>query len=45
MEITFDIINGLCFGIEYVPADADEGLPNPCVIMEFACFRWILEIM
>lgn len=45
MELTFDIINGLSFGIEYVSADPEDDLPNSCVIIDFACFRWILEFI
>lgn len=44
MEVTFDIINGISFGLEYVAAAPDDFVPYPCVVVDFACFRWILEI-
>jgi len=43
MEVTFDIILGLSFGLEYVQAQDEVDVPNPCVIIDFACFRWIIE--
>lgn len=43
MDVTFHLINGLCFGIQYV--SPDEELPNPMVVVEFAFFRWIFEFI
>lgn len=43
MEISFYLINGLSFGIEYVAPD-EEDLPNPCIVLDVACFRWIFEL-
>jgi hypothetical protein len=45
MEVTFDVIVGLSFGLEYVAALPEEGIPNSCFIVDFACFRWIIEII
>ena len=42
MNITFDLINGLCFGIEYVGKNLD--IDESVVIVEFACFRAIIWI-
>jgi energy-converting hydrogenase Eha subunit F len=42
MDLTFEVINGLCFGIEYVSKDLDEDLEESVIIIEIACFRWIL---
>lgn len=42
MDITFDTINGLCFGIEYVPADHEAEIYENVIMVEFACFRWII---
>jgi hypothetical protein len=44
MEVTLDLINGLSFGIEYVSAAPEADVPNPCIIIDFACFRWIIEL-
>ena len=43
MEVSFDFINGMCFGIEYISADEEGGIPYSCIIVDFACFRWLLE--
>lgn len=45
MEVTFDIINGLSFGLEYVAGIEGTDIPNPCIVVDFACFRWILELV
>lgn len=44
MAVTFDVINGLSFGLEYVSAAPEADVPNPCVIVDFACLRWIIEL-
>ena len=43
MEVTFDIITGVAFGLEYVEAQEEADVPYPCIIVDFACFRWIIE--
>jgi hypothetical protein len=43
MEVTFDLIVGLSFGLEYVQACEEADVPNPCIVIDFACFRWIVE--
>lgn len=42
MNVTFDLINGLCFGIEYVGKDLDQDIDESVVILEFACLRAII---
>jgi hypothetical protein len=42
MSVSFDFINGLCFGIEYVGKNLDEGIDESVVILEFACIRAII---
>ena len=42
MNITFDFINGLCFGIEYVGKNLNEDIDESVVIVEFACLRAII---
>ncbi|MBT9137492.1 MAG: hypothetical protein DDT31_00023 [Syntrophomonadaceae bacterium] len=44
MEVTFNFIYGLSFGLEYVAADEEVDILSPCVILDFACFRWIFEL-
>lgn len=44
MNVTFDMIYGLGCGMEYVPASYEADIPHPCVIIDFACFRWIIEL-
>lgn len=43
MHISFNLINGLSFGLEYV--SADDELEFPCIIFDFAIFRWVIEIL
>jgi hypothetical protein len=45
MEVTFDLITGISFGLEFVPADAEVDVPYPCIVVDFACFRWIIEFV
>ena len=42
MNVTFDLINGLCFGIEYVGKNLDEDIDESVIIVEFACLRAII---
>lgn len=42
MNVTFDLINGLCFGIEYVGKNLDEDIDESVIIIEVACFRAII---
>ena len=42
MEITFDVMNGFGIGLEYVGKDLDKDIDESVVILEVACFRWIL---
>ncbi len=42
MDITFDLINGLAFGIEYVGKDTDEGIDESVIIVDLACIRAII---
>jgi hypothetical protein len=44
MDLTFVLINGVSFGLEYVAPAPDADVPYPCIILDVACFRWILEI-
>jgi hypothetical protein len=39
MYFSFDLINGLCFGIEFVGKDLDDGIDESVIIVEFAFFR------
>ena len=41
MNITFDLIHGLAFGIEYVSKDLDQEIDESIIIIEFACVRAI----
>ncbi len=43
MEIYFDLINGMSFGIEYVSANEEAGVEYPCIIVDVAIFRCVLE--
>jgi hypothetical protein len=40
MDVTFEMINGLSFGLEY--CGKDEDIDESAVILHFACFRAIL---
>lgn len=42
MDITFDLINGLQFGIEFIGKDEDEGIDESVIIVDIACFRTII---
>ena len=42
MSITLDLIHGLCFGIEYIGKNLEEGLEESVVVIDFACFRTII---
>lgn len=42
MDITFDLINGLAFGIEYVGKDLEQDIDESVIIVEFACVRCII---
>ena len=42
MNTTFELINGLCFGIEYVGKNLDDEIDESVVIIEFVCFRAII---
>ena len=42
MDVTFDFINGLCFGIEYVGKNLDDEIDESVIIIEFACVRAII---
>lgn len=42
MDFTVDLINGLCFGIEYVGKDLEAEIDESVIIVEFACFRCII---
>jgi hypothetical protein len=43
MEVNFDLVCGIMFGMEYVQADPEIDVPNSCLVIDFGCFRWILE--
>lgn len=43
-NVTFDLIYGLGLGFEFVPAAPEHDVPNPCFIVDVACFRWIIEL-
>lgn len=40
MEISFDFIHGIAFGIEYVPAFEDQ---DNTVILDIAIFRFLFQ--
>lgn len=42
MDLTFDVFYGLGLSIEYVAKDLDAEIDETCVIIEVACFRWII---
>lgn len=42
MEVTFDVFNGFGISIEYVGKDLEEDIDESVVIIELACFRWII---
>ncbi len=42
MDVTMDIFNGFGIGIEYVEKDLDQDIEESVVIIELACFRWII---
>ncbi len=42
MDITFDIFNGLAFGIEYVGKSEEDDIDESVIIVELLCFRAIL---
>jgi hypothetical protein len=44
MDITIDMINGLCFGLEFIAADFEEGFEQHSIVLDIACFRTILWI-
>lgn len=42
MDMTLDIFNGLCFGIEYIGKDADDDIEESVIVIDFACIRCII---
>jgi hypothetical protein len=40
MDMTFEVLNGLTFGLEYL--GRDEDIDESAVVLHFACFRAIL---
>lgn len=44
MHVSFDLIYGLAFGIEYVSAAPEAGVPYSAIILDIACFRWVFEM-
>lgn len=42
MNVTFDFINGLCFGIEYIGKDLEEDIDESVIIVELAFVRAII---
>lgn len=40
MDLTFEIFNGLCFGIEFVSKDDD--IPESAIAVHFACIRMMI---
>lgn len=42
MDVTFDIFYGLGLSIEFVAKDLDQDIEETAVIIEIACFRWII---
>jgi hypothetical protein len=43
MEVHFDIIHGLSFGIEYIAPSEEADIACPCVVLDVAMFRWVFE--
>ena len=42
MYFSFDLINGLCFGIEFVGKNLDDGIDESVIIVDFAFFRMMI---
>lgn len=42
MDVTFEVFNGIGLSIEYVGKDLDDDIDESVVIVEIACFRWII---
>lgn len=45
MQMSFDMILGVSFGMEFVHAMPEADVPNSCIILDIACFRWIFEFV
>lgn len=43
MQVSFVVITGIAFGLEYVAQSIEEGIDFPTVILDFVCFRWVFE--
>jgi hypothetical protein len=43
MQVSFDLILGLAFGLEYIQADPEADIEYSCIILDIACFRWVIE--
>ena len=43
MNIDVCLILGLALGMEYVHADADQGVDYPCLVIDLLVFRTIIE--
>lgn len=44
MDVTVDFINGLAFGLEYVPANDEMDMEFPCIIADVGIVRFIIEL-
>lgn len=42
MDVSFDLINGFCIGLEYIGKDLSNDIDESVIIAELACFRWII---
>lgn len=42
MEITFDIFNGIAFGIEYISKSEEDEIDESVIVVSILCFRAIL---
>lgn len=42
MNVTFDLINGLGFGIEYIGKNLEDGIDESAVVVTFAILRCII---
>ena len=42
MQVTFELIHGLCFGIEHVSKNDEEMIDESVIILEIGFFRWLI---
>jgi hypothetical protein len=42
MGLTFEVINGLGFGLEHISKDLEDEIDESVIVVTFLCFRWII---